>query len=179
VNADSKNLFEILVRENAAMLRVYLSSAVRDPATVDDLFQDTMLVAWQTIDRFDRSRPFGPWLRGIAGKLVLAHRRKSAATKCVCNEMMLEQFEKRLSALHRQSGDRFDEKLDCLRQCLTDLPELLREAIVQRYAKHLSRAEMVERLNITDEAVKKRLQRARSKLLECILHKLDEGGRDA
>jgi RNA polymerase sigma-70 factor (ECF subfamily) len=48
-----------------------------------------MLAACQTIDRFDRSRPFGPWLRGIAGKLVLAHRRKSATAILVCNETML------------------------------------------------------------------------------------------
>ena len=37
-----------------------------DPSAVDDLFQETMLIAWQKITAYDRLRPFGAWLRGIA-----------------------------------------------------------------------------------------------------------------
>lgn len=173
---DSRTLFGILVRENAEMLMVYLRSAVRDPATVDDLFQETMLIAWRTSDRFDHSRPFGPWLRGIAAKVVLAHRRKSAKALPVCNEAMLEQFEARLAAIQKQPGDTFEEKLECLRRCLEQLPERLRETVRHRYTLLLSRAETASRLNTTAEVVKKRLQRARSALLDCVLRKLAAGG---
>lgn len=155
---------------------VYLRSAVRDPATVDDLFQETMLIAWRTSDRFDHRRPFGPWLRGIAAKVVLAHRRKSAKAMPVCNEAMFEQFEARLAAIQKQPGDTFDEKLECLRRCLEQLPELLRETVRHRYNLLLSRAETASRLNTTAEVVKKRLQRARSALLDCVLRKLAPGG---
>ena len=48
------------------MLTVFLRSRVNDEAAVDDLFQETMLVAWKRLDECDLSRPFGPWLRGIA-----------------------------------------------------------------------------------------------------------------
>jgi len=176
VTLDSRTLFGILVRENAAMLMVYLRSAVRDPAVVDDLFQETMLIAWRTSDRFDQSRPFGPWLRGIAAKVVLAHRRQAAKAMPVCNEAMLEQFETRLAAIQQQPGDTFDEKLDCLRRCLEQLPELMRETIRHRYTMRLSRAETASRLNTTVEVIKKRLQRARSALLDCVLRKLTPGG---
>jgi len=161
------------------MLMVYLRSAVRDPATVDDLFQETMLIAWRTIDRFDRNRPFGPWLRGIAGKVILAHRREMAKAMPVCDDVMLEQFEARLSALQRQSGDTLDEKLECLRRCLDQLPDLLRETVRQRYALLLSRTEIASRLNTTSEVVKKRLQRARTALFDCVSRKLSHGGQIA
>jgi RNA polymerase sigma-70 factor len=179
MNMDSKSLFEILVRENATMLRVYLRSAVRDWAAGEDLFQETVLTAWQTLDRFDRTRPFGPWLRGIAAKLVLAHYRRQPNRMVLCDETMLEELDNRMAALHEQSGDTFDEKLACLRQCMETLPELLRETIRQRYVLLLSRQEMAERLGVTDEAVKKRLQRARTQLLDCVLQRLSTGDADS
>ena len=179
MDTNSRNLFEILVRENATMLRVYLRSAIRDSAAEDDIFQETILTAWQTIDRFDRARPFGPWLRGIAAKHVLAHYRRRPNRMVLCNEVVLEALDNRMAALHQQTGDTFDEKLDCLRECMEELPELLREAVRQRYTLLLSREEMAERLGVTDEAVKKRLQRARTQLLECVLRGLSmkEGDR--
>lgn len=175
MNMNSKDLFEILVRENATMLRVYLRAAVRDWTTVEDIFQETILVAWQTLDRFDRTRPFGPWLRGIAAKHVLAHYRRQPGRTRLCDEVMLEELDNRMASLHQHSGDTFDEKLDCLRKCMEELPELLSEGIRQRYVLLLSREEMARRLGITEEAVKKRLQRARSQLLDCVLRKLPEG----
>ena len=45
----AETVFEILVRENAGMLTTYLRAVVWDPAVVDDLFQDTMLVAWRRL----------------------------------------------------------------------------------------------------------------------------------
>ena len=41
--ADAQKLFEILVRENSDMLAAYLRAAVRDAATADDIFQETLL----------------------------------------------------------------------------------------------------------------------------------------
>ena len=77
MDTKARTAFEILARENSRMLMVYLRSLVRDEAAVDDLFQETMVIAWRRIDDFDRSRSFGKWIRGIAGKLVLAHFRKA------------------------------------------------------------------------------------------------------
>jgi RNA polymerase sigma-70 factor (ECF subfamily) len=169
---DAKELFEILVREHSAMLLVYLRAAAREPALVDDLFQETMLTAWQTLDRFDRTRPFGPWLRGIAGKLVLAQRRKAVADWHLCGEEMLDHLNDRLTAVHAQPGDTLDEKLAGLRECLDKLPEPYREAVRLRYLEQLSPAGLAERLQISVEALKKRLQRSRARLLECLNRKL-------
>ena len=73
MNKKAKRAFEILVRENSRMLLVYLRSLVRDEAAIDDLFQETMMVAWRRLDQCDLGRPFGPWVRGITSRIVLAH----------------------------------------------------------------------------------------------------------
>jgi RNA polymerase sigma-70 factor len=167
-----KGLFEILVREHAEMLTVYLRCVVRDPTAVDDLFQETMLTAWKTLDRFDRSRPFGPWLRGIAAKLVLAHRRRMARNLMFCDEQVLEHLETRHAAFSRLPGDTLEEKLDGLRDCLETLPERYREAVRLRYHEGLQGASLAQRLEISGEAMKKRLQRGRARLLDCLERKL-------
>jgi RNA polymerase sigma-70 factor (ECF subfamily) len=169
---ESHELFEILVREHAPMLTLYLRCAVRDAALVDDLFQETLLTAWKNLDRFDRSRPFGPWLRGIAGKLVLAHRRKAARAIVMCNEDVLEHLESRHAALHAVSGDTLDEKLAGLRDCINALPDRYRRVVELRYREQLQGEPLAERLGLTMETLKKQLQRARARLLDCLERKL-------
>ena len=79
---DARKLFETLVREHADMLTVYLRASLGNSPDVDDVFQETMIVAWKRLDDFDHTRPFAPWLRGIARNLVLAQRRRRGRTLC-------------------------------------------------------------------------------------------------
>lgn len=164
-------LFEILVRENADMLTAYIRSFVRDAATADDVFQETMLTAWRRLGDYDKSRPFGPWLRGIAARVMMAFRRQRARSFALCDEEMLEHLDARCEVLHQQQGDTWDEKLEGLRDCIDKLPDRYREAIQLRYAEELSPETLTERLHISGETLKKRLQRGRARLLECLERK--------
>ncbi len=167
---DAKKLFEALVREHADMLTVYLRSAVGNQTDVDDLFQETMVIAWRRLDDFDQTRAFGPWLRGIAKKLVLAHHR--SAPRRVCVPLVLDQVEARLDQLTSRPGDTWDEKLDILRACVKSLPDAYRRALGLRYFKQNAIRQISHSMEITPEAVKKRLQRARGLVLDCVERKL-------
>ena len=112
-------IFEILVRENADSLTAFLPQAsVHEDAAADDLFQETMLVAWRKIGQLRRSRPFGAWLRGIAKRLVLAHWRQGAKEFSVSDQQVLEYLDQRMAQVERQPGDTLDEKIAALRNCL-------------------------------------------------------------
>ena len=63
---DARAVFDILVHEHADMLAAYLRTLLGRDSSLDDIFQETMLVAWRRLEDYDRSRPFAPWLRGIA-----------------------------------------------------------------------------------------------------------------
>ncbi|MGI9472474.1 MAG: sigma factor [Rubripirellula sp.] len=89
VEEKARQAFEILARENSRMLMVYLRSLVRDQAAVDDLFQESMVVAWQRLAECELDRPFGPWLRGIASRLVFAHYRKQKTDPLPLHESVL------------------------------------------------------------------------------------------
>jgi RNA polymerase sigma-70 factor (ECF subfamily) len=130
------------------------------------------MTAWKILPRFDRTRPFGPWLRGIAAKLVLAQRRKQARSFLFLDEQTLEHLESRHAAFARLSGDTLDEKLDGLRDCLRALPPRYRQAVELRYHEEMPSDRLAARLAISVEALKKRLQRGRAKLLACLERKL-------
>ena len=165
---DSRRVFEILVREHSDMLTTYLHAVIWDSSAADDLFQDTMLVAWRKLDDFDRSRPFGPWLRGIAGRLVMAHYRKSKRAMMVCNEAVLIRLDDLVSEIGERPGDTWDEKIDELRVCIEALPAKHREVIDLHYKESNSTKEMASLLDVSLEAVKKRLQRARGQVRSCL-----------
>jgi RNA polymerase sigma-70 factor len=164
-------LFEILVRENADALTAYLRAAVDDLAATDDLFQETMLTAWRRIGEYDRARPFGAWLRGIAKRLVLAHARKSAREVPISSERVLDYLDGRLSQVERQPGDTLNEKIVALRDCIERLPEMYREPLDLHYAQHRTTEWIAEKLATSKDAVQKRLQRARLQLAGCLEQK--------
>ncbi len=169
IEADA--VFEILVRENAAMLATYLRAAVRDPGAVDDLFQESMLVAWRKLDKFDRTRPFGPWIRGIAARLVMAHYRNAPRHGLLCDEDFLAYLDQQVQHIAERPGDTWDEKVSALAECIKALPEHYGQPIRLRYMDEKPAARVADHLGVSLETIRKRLQRARARLLDCLQRK--------
>ncbi len=163
-----REVFEILAHEHADMLVAYLRSLVRRQDQVDDIFQETMLTAWRRLADYDRERPFAPWLRGIATRLVLQQRDRSARDLLICDTGVLEALEER----HRQQAarhDSFRKTADRLLDCLRRLPTKLRAVIDLVYEQGLRLKQVGRELDSSEEAVKKRLQRGRRLLADCLL----------
>lgn len=153
------------------MLLTFIRALVRDPGAVDDLFQETLVTAWRNLDRFDRSRPFAPWLRGIARKHALAHHRRRGRMPIHCEEQVIDHLDRRLDQISRRVGDTWEEKIDALETCLEALPEPSRTMIDLHYREALDTERIALRTDLHRETVKKRLQRVRLKLAECLERK--------
>lgn len=170
---DSRDLFEILAREHIDSVRAFLLASLRDAVAVEDLVQETFLVAWRILDRYDRKLPFGPWVRGIAAKLLMNHRRRLGRSRVhFCDEQVLALIDDGFARFDQQPGDTFDEQLDALRDCLGKLKGVQRESLALHYEHGLHCKAIAERLGVGFEAVKKHLQRGRSLLHRCLSSKL-------
>ena len=167
-----KEVFEILMRENADMLLAFLRASVRDSHAVDEMFQETMVVAWRRMEDFDRDRSFGKWLRGIARNLILAHYRKLGSKRENLNESSMDWVEEKFTQIQHRSGDTLSEKLALLADCVEALSDENRNTIEARYMDGCSLPEIAKRLDIARETVKKRLYRAKAQLAKCIEGKL-------
>lgn len=164
-------LFEILMRENADSLTAFLRAAVDDRAATEDLFQETVLIAWQKINEYDCARPFGAWLRGIARNLVLAYYRSTARQVRFSNDRILDYLDQRMTQVENQPGDTLQEKIVALTDCLDRLSPLYRQPVDLHYRDRRTSEWIADHLATTKDAIQKRLQRARSLLAECLEHK--------
>lgn len=162
------DVFEILIREHADMLCAFLRSLVRRPEVVDDLFQQTALVAWRRLGDYDRARPFGPWLRGIAARVAMAHRRKAAHDFVRCEPGVIEALGARLDEVNRLPGDTFAQRAAGIRGCLDQLPAGMRDAVEMAYERGMLLKQIAAALSSSEEAIKKRVQRARVLLADCL-----------
>ena len=88
---------------------------------------------------------------------------------------MLDRLASVAAAIEARPGDVLDDRLTALSACIEQLPAEGREAIWLRYSHDLDGEAMANRLAISVEAVKKRVQRARAKLADCLARTLGLG----
>ncbi|HBE69377.1 MAG TPA: RNA polymerase factor sigma-70 [Planctomycetaceae bacterium] len=169
---DVQTLFEALIRENTGMLMAYIRAGIRDEHAADDVYQETVLAAWKRLDDYDTQKPLGPWLRGIASKVMLAHHRKSARLACPLDEGVIAWLNDRFAAIHNLQGDTFDEKIATLRECIDALPDTYKHPVRMRYTEQKALAEVQSTLDLAAETLRKRLTRAKLRLAECLERKL-------
>lgn len=166
--ADSRRLFEALVQEHAHGLRIFLLGLSRRPQLADEAFQETLIAAWRNIDRFDQERSFGKWIRGIGRRVLMAQQRKQQRQLVLAEEDVVAILDERCEALQRSSNLHLDEDLQRLRGCIDALPPTYKEAIQLRYQKEERGEGLAELLGTSWENVKKRLQRGRRLLQDCM-----------
>jgi len=138
-----------------------------EPETAEDAAQETFLRAYQNLNRYDASRPFGTWLLSIAAHYCIDRlRKKKFAVFSVDAEdeegMTFELADPNSLDPEGESVKRADR--DRLHLYLKNLDETDRAAIVMRYWHDYSEVEIAEALDLTVSAVKSRLHRSRRAL---------------
>lgn len=179
----ARELFEVLVRDHADALMASIRAGI-GRAHADDVFQETVLVAWRRLADYDRTRPFGPWLRGIA-RLVALDLMSRQRRMQVADPATFDAIERNVAAFERariegaEPAMSFRERLAALDDCLSRLPAMYADVVQAAYRDNLQLADIARATNDNQEAVKKRLQRARALLAHCLRGKgafADEAG---
>lgn len=164
----AEDLFDILVRQHAEMLTAYLRSFAFDDSIVDDAFQETILTAWRRLSEFDRTKPFGPWLRGIARNHVLSIARGKRRYAAHVAELLQRRIDAQVERIDGHAGDTFGERMAALRECLSQLQPDAREALDLAYVRGLDSHSAARSLGVAEETFRKRLYRARLAIAACL-----------
>ena len=170
VNVDAK-AFEILVRLHHRRLIAYALSLTRREDVAEDLVQDAFLVAYRDLAKFDPTRDFAAWVRGIVRMKYLEWTR-SSRTQAI-DGAVIDSIEERHRTWDRAVEDGREDALAALRACVGALSGHLGDAISLFYSERRPCAEIAERLGVAEDVVRKRLQRARESLAACLKGKLD------
>lgn len=137
------------------------------PDSVDDLAQETFLIAYRELDRFDQDRDFGKWLRGIALNEVRNETRRNARRGRILHEKVTEHL---LATMEEDHGvERFEPgDFRALRDCLGTLPERSRQLISGRYLDEWNASILADKFEMSATAVRLALMRIRRQLKTCI-----------
>jgi RNA polymerase sigma-70 factor (ECF subfamily) len=151
---------EQVIRDHLRGVWRYLRVIGCDPATADDLTQETFLVFLRKPFDYLGHEPTAAYLRQVARLAYLELARKQAKQTPPAD--VDEVFEEIGPA------DNGNAYVDALGHCLDALQPKARECIELRYREKLSREEIATRLGMKETGVKTLLQRAREALRECI-----------
>ncbi len=165
---NAKHVFEILMHEHSDRLMAFAHAMCRDRSAAEDVFQETLLRAWKGLDGYDSARPFGAWLRGIARNTAHELFRKNLRT---VDDDVLNVIATQADHFDGAVGTEFRERMEILEQCIAALSGAYAETIDLTYRGGLSVDRIAVQVSSTTEAVKKRLQRGRAMIAECLARK--------
>lgn len=141
-----------------ALFRRHWPGAVRtaylvclDRAAAEDVAQEALVAAVRSLDRFDRRRPFAPWLRRIVVNRAIDWTRMRAARR----EVVAESVPDMASTVDPPVDDAHPD-LVC---ALGRLAPTHRAVIVMRYLLDLTPGEIARALGIPRGTVNSRLRR--------------------
>lgn len=159
--------FSKLARVYHGELLVYARSLTREENTSRDIVQDSFVAAWKNKGKFDITRDFGSWMRGIIRNKWRENLRKNKRQVSLDDEV-LESVEAEMRDWQSMRTDGGPTVFMKLELCLTKLPHTLLEAVKSFYYDGDSTDEAAEKLSIGGATLRKRLQRARVALRGCV-----------
>jgi RNA polymerase sigma-70 factor, ECF subfamily len=128
---------------------------VHDSAAAEDIAQEAFLAAVRRLDRFDRRRPFGPWLHRIVVNRAIDWSRARALRR-ESGDAWLAQ----LAAPETQEGS----QAAALAAALAELSAEHRAVIVMRHLLDYTPGEIAEALGLPRGTVNSRLRRGLDEL---------------
>jgi RNA polymerase sigma-70 factor (ECF subfamily) len=127
-----------------------------DAAAAEDIAQEAFLAAIRNLDRFDRRRPFGPWLhRIVVNRAIDWARARTLRGEVGADESLAAEPEP-------------PAELPELVRALAELPPDQRAVIVLRYLLEYTPGEIAELLELPRGTVNSRLRRGLDALREAV-----------
>jgi RNA polymerase sigma-70 factor, ECF subfamily len=131
---------------------------VRDAAAAEDIAQEAFLSALSSLDRFDRRRPFAPWLHRIAVNRAIDWSRARAVRREVAASDSAIDAARPAAPIDAPGGDREIEA------ALAELSAEHRAVVILRYLLDYTPGEISGMLDLPRGTVNSRLRRALDRL---------------
>ena len=159
IAARDQAAFGELVRRHQSRVRSWLRQLTRNPATADDIAQDTFIKAWDKLHTFGGQGRFAAWLMKIAYTEFLMTLRKAKAELRLADAVEAEIGE---PPVHDPTGEQ-NVAAD-LERLLGVLGDDERIVMVLCYAQGLSHGEASEILGMPVGTIKSHIHRGKERI---------------
>ena len=130
----------------------------------EDLYQDTWLQVVRNIDKYDRERPFEPWLTRICVNIYRNRLRRWSRSPIQHTFASNEAKEQMMNGVAAPEKEDYSD----LHAAIDGLPEKLRLTVILYYFQDMDVAAVSQVLGVPVGTVKSRLNRARNQLKEVL-----------
>lgn len=163
---------EQAVRANHSSLRYFIRALGVNEAWVDDLAQETFVIAYRKWDELTHPDNAPAWFRQIARNLVMNELSKTGRRQRLLDEKITGLLLDAEPALPAPGAlQDFEIRREGLRQCLEHLPAHVRKIISARYYEDKNATDIGGEFSMNPAAVRKLLHLARKTLAECLAAK--------
>jgi RNA polymerase sigma-70 factor (ECF subfamily) len=166
--------FSALVRQTEGAIRPFVRMLGVNEDFVDDIAQETYVVAFRNFRRFDPRRNLLKWLRGIARNIVIKERRKAARHRRIMDEGLTHVLLAHTESVKPSDPVEAEEMTSALEECITRLSDRNRELVRERYLSGRKTPELSAHFKMKINAVRQALLRIRGFLRRCITEKTGE-----
>lgn len=165
--------FDALVHEHQAGLRAFIRALGADEFWVDDMAQEVFLIAYKKVDQFRLDEDFGKWLRGIARRQVMGERTKSARRCRLMHEGITDILMNLGNDENEETPD-LKTTVEVMKSCVGQLNQDQQNLLQSRYEEGRLARDLATDIGTTAAAVRKKLQRIRELVRNCMKNKLGE-----
>lgn len=169
--AGDREAFARIIDATRSLVSSIALAILRDLDLSRDVAQDVFLAAWRDLRKLRDPASFLPWLRQMTRNRAHEvarnrHRHERRVVTQAVDGLLAAAIDPRPDALERLVSQ---EEIDVVIVALEQLPSEAREVITLYYREGQSVRQVAELLGLSEDAVKKRLSRARSRLREAVL----------
>jgi len=156
---------------HSTMLRAYIRAIVCNAELTEDTLSDTAIEIARSWERYDPSRPFPEWARGVARRVALGNLRKAARQPALLTPEILEVVGSAIDAFGDQSH--LERRKALLQKCLATLSESNRSLVELRYFRNRTYAEISQLAKRSIGALYVIFNRIHKALSECVRKNLE------
>ena len=169
---DKDQQLDAAVRAHHSGLRYFIRSLGVNESWVDDLAQETFLIAYRKWEQLDHPDNAPGWFRTIARNLVMNEltktgRRQRLIDGKITGILLAAEPTVPAPGLLQDAEIRHE----ALRECLSGLPDNIRKVINARYYDDRNASEIGDELSMNPASVRKLLFHARKALADCLVAK--------
>jgi RNA polymerase sigma-70 factor (ECF subfamily) len=170
--------YETFVRlfvSHEARLRGFVRSLLNNWDSVDEVMQETSLVAWRKFAQFDPSTNFMAWAAAIARFESLKYLRRQSRERLVFNDDILDL----LAEESLEDTEHLEQQRAALSSCLAKLDSRQKDLLQLAYQPGVKFHEVAAQAGKSTQAFYKTIQRLRANLLTCAERQLKQSGASA
>jgi len=152
-------------------LYVFIRGHVPLRSDIDDVFQDASRVLWEKFDQYQAGSDFGSWAFAVVRLQLLKYYESQDRLTHLLNPEIASLVAKELVEVSRSA----DTRVEALRGCIEKLLPRDQLLLKQRYDSARSVKELADKLQRTESAVYKTLQKIHDGLFDCVKATLSLG----